>query len=159
MEKTVKLDSKTSIKLSNNIGWMMVYKNQFGRDIVPVLIPALNAVVEVALQVARDTDGKGVAGVAEVLRVLDTDTVTEAMIDLAGVELVDLINIVWAMAKAADDDIEEPMEWAKTLPVFPLDVIGPVVYDMVLKCMVSSKNLKRLQTALESLKPSPSMGS
>lgn len=156
MEKTVKLDSKTSIKLSNNIGWMMVYKNQFGRDIVPVLIPALNAGLEVALQVARETEGKSVA---DVLRVLDTDTLTEAMIDLAGVELVDLINIVWAMAKAADDDIEEPMEWAKTLPAFPLDVIGPVVFDMVLKCMVSSKNLKRLQTALESLKPSPSMES
>lgn len=156
MEKTVKLDSKTSIKLSNNIGWMMVYKNQFGRDIVPVLIPALNAGLEVALQVARDTDGKGVV---DVLRVLDTDTITNAMIELAGLELVDLINVVWAMAKAADDDIEDPVEWAKTLPAFPLDVIGPVVFDMVLKCMVSSKNLKRLQTALESLKPSPSMGS
>lgn len=156
MEKTIKLDSKTSIKLSNNIGWMMVYKNQFGRDIVPVLIPALNAGLEVALQVARETEGKSVA---DVLRVLDTDTLTEAMIDLAGVELVDLINIVWAMAKAADDDIEDPVEWAKTLPAFPLDVIMPTVFDMVLKCMVSSKNLKRLQTALESLKPSPSMDS
>ena len=43
MEKKIKLDSKTSITLNNNVGWLFLYKDQFGRDIVPTLVPVLNA--------------------------------------------------------------------------------------------------------------------
>ena len=47
MEKTIKINSKTSLKVSNNIGWMLAYRDQFGRDIVPTLIPALTAALEI----------------------------------------------------------------------------------------------------------------
>ena len=29
MEKKIKLDSKTSITLNNNVGWLFLYKDQF----------------------------------------------------------------------------------------------------------------------------------
>lgn len=155
MEKTIKIDSKTSIKLSNNIGWMMAYRDQFGRDIVPALVPVLNGAIDIAMEIAKATEGKNVDALS-VIKALDASTIQDALFSVAGLEFVDIINVVWAMAKAADDDIEEPREWAKTLPAFPLDVIMPVVFDMVLRCMVSTKNLRRLQTVMESLKPSAS---
>lgn len=154
MEKTIKIDSKTSIKVSNNIGWMLIYRDQFGRDIVPALVPVLNAGIDLAVEVAKVT-GKD-ASAQDILRAMDTESLRDALYNASGLEFVDFINIVWAMAKAADDDIEEPMEWVKTLPAFPVDAIFPVILDMVLKCMVTSKNLKRLQTAMGGLKPSPS---
>ena len=154
MEKTIKIDSKTSIKVSNNIGWMLIYRDQFGRDIVPALVPVLNAGIDLAVEVAKVT-GKE-ASAQDILRAMDTESLRDALYNASGLEFVDFINIVWAMAKAADDDIEEPMEWVKSLPAFPIDAIFPVILDMVLKCMVTSKNLKRLQTAMGSLKPSPS---
>lgn len=152
MEKTIKLDSKTSIKLSNNIGWMMAYRDQFGKDIVPTLIPVLNAGIDLAVEIAKVADGN----VTDLLQRIDKEALRDALFDMAGLEMVDFVQIVWAMAKAADDDIEEPREWVKTLPSFPLDVITPIIVDMVLSCMVSTKNLKRLQTRMAALKSSPS---
>ena len=154
MEKTIKIDSKTSIKVSNNIGWMMAYRDQFGRDIVPALIPILNAGIDLVVEVAKTAGEEATA--RDVLKALDADTIREALFDMAGLEMVDMVNIVWAMAKAADDDIEEPREWVKSLPAFPVDIIFPIILDLVLRCMVSSKNLRRLQTAMEGLRPSPS---
>lgn len=153
MIKTIKIDSKTSLKVSNNIGWMMAYRDQFGRDIVPTLIPALSAILDIAVEVNKAATAEGVSS-ADVLRALDSDTLRDALIEMSGLEMVDIINIVWAMAKAADDDIEEPREWIKQFDTFPLDTILPIIFDLCLKCMVSSKNLKRLQTGMQSLRPS-----
>ena len=155
MEKTIKINSKTSLKVSNNIGWMLAYRDQFGRDIVPTLIPALTAALEIAVEVNKAAQAEGVATM-DVLKVLDSDALRDALIEISGIEMVDIIHIIWAMAKAADDDIEEPGEWVKQFDQFPLDTILPVIFDMVVSCMVSSKNSKRFQTMMQSLKPSPS---
>ena len=71
----------------------------------------------------------------------------------AAIESVDLLNIVWAMAKNADEEIPEPREWFKQFDVFPVDVIAPAVFELIFKAMVSTKNLKRLQSLRESLQP------
>lgn len=155
MEKTIKLDSKTSLRVTNNVSWMMVYHDQFGHDIVPALVPILNGFIDIAVDLAKATGGETL-NKEVILKALETDTLREALFDMAGLEMVDVINIVWAMARALNDDIEEPREWAKSLPAFPLDVIIPIVGDMVLRCMVSTKNLKRLQEALKILGPSQS---
>ena len=74
------------------------------------------------------------------------------------VEFVDVvINVTWAMAKAADESIEPPKKWVRQFDEFPLDVVGPAVFDMIIKGFVSSKNLKRLEnlrTSLKELQPS-----
>ena len=154
MEKTIKIDSKTSLKLSNSVAWMMLYRDQFGRDIVPVLIPALTAVTDIAVEVNKAVQNG--ATPAQIVSALDTDIVKDALVEASGLEFVDLLNIIWAMAKAADDDIDEPIIWVRQFDKFPLDTILPVVFDMILSCMVSTKNLKRLRTSMQSLKPSPS---
>lgn len=154
MEKTIKIDSKTSLKLSNSVAWMMLYRDQFGRDIVPVLIPALTAVTDIAVEVNKAVQNG--ATPAQIVSALDTDIVKDALVEASGLEFVDLLNIIWAMAKAADDDIDEPIIWIRQFDKFPLDTILPIVFDMILSCMVSTKNLKRLRTSMQSLKPSPS---
>ena len=68
-------------------------------------------------------------------------------------EFVDLvINVTWSMAKAADENIEPPKRWVRQFDSFTLDVVGPIIFDMVLKGFVSSKNLKRLKKISETLK-------
>ncbi len=77
----------------------------------------------------------------------------EILLPLFQTEFVDLvINVTWAMAKAADESIDPPKRWVRQFDAFPLDVIGPAIFDMVLKGFVSSKNLKRLKGIGESLK-------
>lgn len=150
MEKKIKFDSKTSITVNNNVGWLFVYKDQFGRDIVPTLIPILNAGIDLVFGIYKEI---GVEVTMEKLANIDTDELTNALYSAAGLEAVDLVNIVWALAKNADEEIPEPREWVKQFDTFPVDIIAPAVFELVFKSMVSTKNLKRLQSLRESLQP------
>lgn len=150
MEKKVKLDSKNSILLDNNVGWLFIYKDQFGRDIVPSLVPVLNAGIDLVFGIYKELGGEISR---EKIMQIDPAALTDAIYAAAGIEAVDLLNIVWALAKNADDEIPEPREWVRQFDTFPLDVIAPAVFELVFKSMVSTKNLKRLQSLKESLQP------
>lgn len=152
MEKTIKIDNNTSIKVSNNVGWMIAYRDQFGRDIVPALIPVLTAITDIVVEISKAANAEEVSAI-DVIRYMDTNTIRDALIEASGIEMVDIIHIVWAMAKAADDDIDEPKIWVRQFDAFPLDTILPVICDMVMRCMVSTKNYTRLQTAIKDLGP------
>ena len=76
-----------------------------------------------------------------------------AIYKLAGFEMVDFLNVVWAMAKNADDKIPEPKKWLNQFEVFPMDLMVPAVFDLLYKGMVSSKNSTRLQEIIGTLKP------
>lgn len=150
MEKKIKLDGKTSITLNNNVGWLFLYKDQFGRDIVPTLVPVLNAGIDLVFGVYKETGGKISK---DSIMSIDTDALTDAIYNAAAIEAVDLLNIVWALAKNADDEIPEPREWFRQFDAFPVDIVAPAVFELVFKGMVSTKNLKRLQSLRESLQP------
>ena len=152
MEKTVKIGKK-SVKLNNNIGWCFIYRNQFGQDIVPTLMPLLAGTLDVVgglvNEVGTDTD----IGVKEIAGVIGTDAMRDALVHLSAMEFVDFVNITWAMAKCADADIPEPTEWVKSFDTFPMDTLAPVLFELIFSGVTSSKNWTRLQTMLKSLKP------
>lgn len=149
MEKIIEIGNK-SVKLNNNIAWAMEYRDQFGKDIVPALLPVLASLIEGVSGVIADSGEEiTVASVAESLE----GRAMDVMLPLFQMELVDtVVNVTWAMAKAADEHIEPPKRWVRQFDEFPLDVVVPEVYDLVIKGFVSSKNLERLRTLGESLK-------
>lgn len=151
MEKKIKIDSKNSLKLNNNVGWLFIYKDQFGRDIVPTLVPVLNAGIDLVFGIYKETGGKFTK---DSIMQIDTDALTDALIQATAIEATDLINITWALAKNADEDIPEPREWVRQFDTFPVDVIAPEVFKMLFKGMVSTKNSRRLQNLFENLQPS-----
>ena len=152
MEKTIKIGNKT-VKLNNNIGWALAYRDQFGRDIIPALMPLLAGVLDLMAGIVAETGKTKDVSLADIEEVLDGDRLMDAMIHLGGLELTDFVNITWALAKSADENIPEPREWVKEFETFPLDVIGPAVFGLVAKGLVSSKNLKRLEELKRSLQP------
>lgn len=158
MEKIIKI-GKQEVKLDNNAAWAMEYRDQFGKDILPVILPMGAALMEMLATVAASADELSLKGLAESLegRVMD---VVEPLVQ---VEMVDiLINVTWAMAKVADESIDPPKKWIRQFDSFPIDVVAPAVYDMAMKGFISSKNQKRLKNAVKSLKslqPSLSMKS
>lgn len=154
MEKTIKL-GKTSIKLSNSVEWLLIYREQFDRDILQNLIPVANMAVEVAASLMKATGGKAIEkeNVAELLQIVDVADIQSAFYSLASLEFADIINIVWAMAKAANDEIDTPREWAKSLDAFPLDVVIPTIFDMNAQMLLTTKKYNRLRNAVDILKP------
>ena len=151
MEKTIKIDEKNSVRLSNNVGWLLAYRDQFGVDIVPSLVPVLNAVIEIYAEIAKQTGDLKTA--ADIFTKIDAATIQGAILELAGVQITDLVNVVWAMAKAADDDIDEPRTWVRQFETFPLDVIAPAVLELAVRGLISGKNSTRLLDALKVVEP------
>lgn len=153
MEKIIKI-GKQEVKLNNNVSWTMEYRDQFGKDIVPVIVPLFASLIEGMSALVNENEELTMSNLAESL----SGRTMDIMLPLFQVEMVDIIlNVTWAMAKAADEDIEPPKKWFKQFESFPLDVVVPAVYDLALKGFVSSKNLKRLRnltTSLKNLQPS-----
>lgn len=152
MEKTIKI-GKQDVRLTNNVSWAIIYRDQFGHDIIPTLVPMIAAATDIVSGLVSEANvGKGEVGVTDILRVLDGDTLLDAVIHLSGLEFVEFINITWAMAKACDDDIPEPRVWVRSFEDFPLDKVVPEVVSLAIKGLVSSKNLKRLRDLTKTIK-------
>ena len=155
MEKIINIGDK-EVKLNNCVAWTMEYRDQFGKDIVPALMPVIASIIEGVTTVIADT-GKTEITVADIADAIQGRTM-EIMLPMFQVEFVDVvINVTWSMAKAADESIEPPKKWVRQFDEFPLDVVGSAVFDMIIKGFVSSKNLKRLEslkTSLTELQPS-----
>lgn len=153
MEKVIKI-GKQEVKLSNNVAWTMEYRDQFGKDIVPTLMPILASAIEGIATIASDRTELSIADIASALE----GRAMDVLLPMFQVEFVDtVVNVTWAMAKAADEDLDPPKKWVRQFEDFPLDVVVPAVYDLVLRGFVSSKNLKRLKnlkTSLMNLQPS-----
>lgn len=149
MEKIIKI-GKQEVRLNNNVAWTMEYRDQFGKDIVPAIMPLIASMIEgVSTVIAESGNEITTKTLAEAVQ----GRALEVMLPMFQAEFVDLIiNVTWAMAKAADENIEPPKRWVRQFDSFPLDVVGPAVFDMVLKGFVSSKNLKRLKGIGDSLK-------
>lgn len=158
MEKTIKAGKK-AIRLTNRVKWMVIYKQQFGKDILPTLIPIANTVIEVAVGAMKATGGKGIdmKNAGEVLKDIDVADVQSAMYSLAGLEFTDLLQIVWSMEKALDDNAEDFDAWVESVEAFPVDAILPAVIDLNAKMLMTSKNYSRLRSAVDGLKSATSL--
>lgn len=150
MEKTIKI-GKQEVRLSNNFSWAMIYRDQFGHDILVTLTPMMAAALDVVSGLLSEVSVDGKIERAALFKALDGDKFLDAVIHLGGFESVDIVNIAWAMAKAADDDVPDPRTWIKSFEVFPLDTIVPELFSMALKGLVSSKNLKRLKDLVKQI--------
>ena len=142
MEKVITIDGK-DVKLNNNGAWAMEYQDQFGKDILPVILPLAASVAEALAAVLADTDGNvSTKALAEAVQGRTMDILAP----IYQTEVVDLVyNVTWALAKNADPDIPEPKRWIRQFDNFPLDVVVPEVYGMIMQGFTSSKNLKRLE--------------
>ena len=151
MEKIVKI-GKQEVRLNNNVAWTMEYRDQFGKDILPAIMPLLASMIEGVSTVVAEANEAGEMTTSSIAEAIEGRTM-DVLLPMFQAEFVDLvINVTWSMAKVADESIDPPKRWVRRFDSFPLDVVGPVVYDMVLKGFVSSKNLKRLKKIGESLK-------
>lgn len=154
MIKTITIGD-IDVKLSNNIGWTLNYRSQFGHDIMPTIIPLVASAIDLVKGIVSTAED-GTVSVEDLLSLTDDETFFNALVHLSGFEMVELINIMWALAKTADSSIDEPERWVAQFEVFPLDDIVPEVFNLITMGVVSSKNWERLKGLRAKLTIQPS---
>lgn len=101
MEKVIKIDGK-DVRLKVTAGFMYRYKAQFGREYLADIIALEDAAK--AAKKAKNVSGR-----------------------LGGIDFNVMYDIIWALAKTADDTIPPPQEWLDTFDTFPvLEIFGEV---------------------------------
>ena len=159
MEKIIKV-GKQEVRLNNNVAWTMEYRDQFGKDILPTIMPLLASAIEGFSTIMAEASDNGELTTSSIAEALEGRAM-DVLLPMFQAEFVDLVvNVTWAMAKVADEGIAPPKQWVRQFDDgFYLDEIGPDLFDLVLKGFVSSKNLKRLKKLgkeLRNLQPSHS---
>lgn len=155
MEKIIKIGDH-DVRLNNNIDWAITYRDQFGKDILPVIMPFITAMIEGISTIITEAEHDGELSVSSIAEAL-TGRTLDVVLPLYQAEFVDLVpNVLWAMAKTADENIEPPRKWIRQFDNFYLDEIIPELADLVVRGLVSSKNLKRLEGIKTTLRPNKS---
>ena len=152
MEKTIKIGKK-SVRLNNNVSWAIVYRDQFGRDIIPTIMPLFASALDIISGIINETGKTDDIELTDLAKLADGDSLLNAAIHLGGFEFTDLICITWALDNCADEDIPAPREWIEQFETFPVDVVAPEVFSLIFKGVVSSKNLKRLEDLKKRIQP------
>lgn len=155
MKDIIKLENGQEITLDNNLAWLMEYQNQFGEDILPSLMPLIMSLSDLIGSIAesKDIDFNNIE-IEDLIKVLSMEETMDAWIKLSAFKTTDIINIIWALAKAADGNIDPPIKWIRQFEDgFPIDIILPQAAKLVVKGVMSSKNLERLTAAMTKLQP------
>lgn len=155
MKDIIKLENGQEITLDNNLAWLMEYQNQFGEDILPSLMPLIMSLSDLIGSIAesKDIDFNNIE-IEDLIKVLSMEETMDAWIKLSAFKTTDIINIIWALAKAADGNIDPPIKWIRQFEDgFPIDIILPQAAKLVIKGVMSSKNLERLTAAMTKLQP------
>ena len=149
MIKTVQFEGH-SLEIDTSGGWFFVYREYFGHDILPDIMPALESALQMAVDVIGRVDTEELDAKA-VINALGEDTLEEMFFKMAGAEITTILQIFWAMAKNRDNSIPQPREFYNQFDCFPWDEVGPLLMKALLDSNISSKNVKSL---LENLKKS-----
>jgi hypothetical protein len=115
MEKTLTIDGK-QVKFESKGSTPLRYKKQFGEDFF-VDIMKMN-------QLSKIKKKKGEPLSLEELKSLDTEV---------------FYQIIWTLAKTANNEISEPLEWLDTFEVFPIMEILPELQDLITSSLKSKK--------------------
>lgn len=158
MVQTVNIGGNELI-LSNRADWAIIYRDQFNHDIIPTVMPLLAGLMDILgglLGQLEVNNGKELqVNIGDLIQAVSSEGMFDALIHMSGFEYTELYNITWAMNKTAVNDIPEPKQWIRQFEDgFPLDEAGPVLFEMMAKGMMSSKNWKRLESLKMTLQPS-----
>ena len=160
MRRTISIENH-SIEVDTSMGWLFVYRSTFGHDVLPDLMP----LIEAALAGLAEIFGSKVIredhtiDPEKVMELMDADALVDMLVKMAGMELTTVLQIFWAMAKNARRDLPAAEIFYAGLERFPMDEIIPGLFYAIVESSVSSKNASSLLAKLRERIPSLSMWS
>ena len=159
MIKTINLGNGQSLEINSSGGWLYVFQEQFGFDVLPLLMPALEAGLKAVGIAVQGADGKDKIEATQMLANFDDENINEIMTSFSGLQLTTLLNIVWAMTKNANDNIPEPKVFYNSFDEFPSDLVIPEVVRQIINTTISKKNRVKIAARMKAMNLSASTSS
>lgn len=116
MEKTLYIDGK-QVRFKSTGGTLLRYKMQFGSDFLSDISKL--ASIEISEEDLEDTKKK-----IEAIGKIDMEA---------------MYNFIWVLAKTADKNIPEPLEWLDEFETFPIMDILPELMDLIQSSFINKK--------------------
>ena len=151
MIREIRIEDK-KIEIDSSAGWLYEYRDRFGHDILPDIMPIIESVLAAGISVLQESGGE--VNEKTIMDALNNDALVEAFIKVSGMETLTIFNIFWAMAYNANDKIQRPKEFFNQFERFPLDIVVPALFYTIIDSSISSKNSERLLTRLREMSPS-----
>lgn len=133
MIKTIKIDGK-DVKFSFSLASFYIYKNQFGQDALSVILP-LFADIANAID-PEDISSDGVISSDKLFKVAG-----DVLDQVVNVEITEIADIIWAFAKAGDEEIPEPAKWYGEFEEFPIYDVGKEILPCLYESLISKKKI------------------
>lgn len=130
MKKTLTIDNQ-EVGFDFNMSTFIVFKSQTGVDMLPILTQLTSELL------------KGTEDLFEEGKDITTYDVGTILENVYSVEMVDLLNFVWSMAKTNDPQIQEPVKWFSQFEKFELIDVLQELLEIVLPSMLSTKKLEK----------------
>lgn len=171
MQKTITIDEK-EITFKSNASFAYTFKNQFGYDILTKLLPMISEILksvsniidsEISVGEGKEnaTDDANIEFEGQKLYLNSVDKglqikkakeekdstitlekISEILENIYSLELTDIQNIIWTMAKIADKNIKEPQIWYAEFDEFDFIDILKELTPMLLSSFISKKSYK-----------------
>lgn len=149
MIKTITIDSR-NVEINTSAGWLYLYRNRFGHDILPDILPLIESIFAAVAAVLEDLEGE--LTTKAVMESISNDTMVDAFVKVSGMETITVLNVLWAMAKNADPGTPDPVSFFNTFERFPVDEVVPVLFNAIVDSSVSSKNAERLLQTIRTMR-------
>lgn len=133
MIKTINIDGK-EVKFSTNAYFANIFKNQFGYDILTVIMPLVSEALKGLdeLYIRQETEA------------IMPSTIGELLENVYSLEMVDINNFIWSLAKMADSSIDEPIKWYSQFNEFPVIDILKELLEIIVPSLISKKKLEEI---------------
>lgn len=125
MEKIIYIGDK-EVKLKANAMQALIFRREFGRDIMEVQGSIMNIVnVKPNGEVVLNMDG------------------------LKGIDGVGIVQMIWTLAKAADSTIPPLEQWLDEFDTFPIMEVFAEAYEVLLANFVSTSKIKNAKAVVK----------
>ena len=81
MEKTIKIGKK-SVRLNNNVSWAIAYRDQFGRDIIPTIMPLFASALDIISGIINETGKTDDINLEDLAKLADGDSLRQLFFGL-----------------------------------------------------------------------------
>lgn len=133
MIKTINIDGK-EVKFSTNAYFANIFKNQFGYDILTVIMPLVSEALKGLDDLYTKANQEAIV----------PSTIGEVLENIYSLEMVDINNFIWSLAKMADPEIDEPIKWYSQFNEFPVIDILKELLEIIVPSLISKKKLEEI---------------